>query len=293
MQIGKCKVQSGSEAGLPQRSLPVLLALALTGCETSFEPFEASERAFSLYGYLDAAEDVQFVRVTPLRDSLHARPEPLDAVVTLEDLGTGATDVWRDSLFFFADAPAHNFWSDAPIELGATYRLSVERGSDGATSAATFVMPDREPEIGAVFGMFSPTVTVEIRKTDVLVKAELIYAVQLLPNGLVAQRSLSYLDEASRFVDSDGDAGYTFDFNQVTNRDRLATLLGTPTFEVLSLDVAVASAGPDWPDFATIDPETLALPDVVGNVEGGVGFVGGVVSETVRILGTDAPASKR
>ena len=273
------------------RVATLLFALAFLGCETAFEPFEESERAFSLFGYVDAAADVQFVRVSPLRDSLHARAEPLDATVTMEHVGTGETSVWRDSLFFFEGAAAHNFWSDVPIELGATYRMAVERDSDGAVSTATFRMPDREPDVGAAFDMFSPAVSVEIRKTDVLVRAELVYTVEL-SSGVLARRTLSYLDEAIRFTDSEGDAGYAFEFNQTTARERVAELLGPSPFRVLAIDVAVASAGPDWPDFAAIERETLALPDAVGNVEGGVGFVGGVVSKTVRILGKGAPSSE-
>ena len=198
-------------------AVPLLALIVASGCETAFEPFEESERAFSLFGYVDAGADVQFVRVSPLRDSLYARAEPLDATVTLEHVGTGETSVWRDSLFFFEGAAAHNFWSDAPVELGATYRMAVERSSDGAVSAATFRMPDREPDVGAAFDMFSPAVSVEIRKTDVLVRAELVYTVEL-SSGVLAQRTLSYLDEAIRFTDSEGDAGYAFEFNQTTAR---------------------------------------------------------------------------
>ncbi|MGI9175800.1 MAG: hypothetical protein ACR2GR_10835 [Rhodothermales bacterium] len=274
-------------------TLPLLLTVPFVGgCETTFEPFQESDRAFSLFGYLDAAADVQFVRVTPLRNSLYARRGTLDATVTLEHLASGQTSTWRDSVVFFGEAPAHNFWSAEPVELGQTYRMTVWR-SDGAASAATFTLPDREPEPGAAFPMFSPTATVTIRKVDQLLKAELIYTVQILSSGDVAQRSFSYLDEASRYRDSDGDFGYTFSFDRAGIIERLAMTLGTPDFQVLALDLAVASAGPDWPDFATIDRETLALPDVIGNVEQGVGFVGGIVSKTVRILDNGEPSSKQ
>ena len=268
--------------------LAAAVLFVVIGCETSFEPFQKSDRAFSLFGYVDASADVQFVRVTPLRDSLYARRGALDATVSLEHLETGRTSIWRDSLFLFGEAPAHNFWSAEPVELGATYRMTAQR-SDGAASTATFTLPDREPDLGAVFPRSSPDATAEIRKVERLVKAELIYTVRLSLTGELAQRSLSYLDEASRFRDSEGDAGFTFLFNT----GRLETVLGTSAFEVLSIDLAAASAGPEWPDVATIDPETLALPDVIGNVEQGVGFVGGIVSKTVRILDTGEPPSKQ
>ena len=273
--------------------LPLLLVLsAVGGCETTFEPFQESDRAFSLFGYLDVAADVQFVRVTPLRDSLYARRGALDATVTLEHLGSGRTSVWRDSVIFFGEAPAHNFWSQEPVELGQTYRMTVLR-SDGAASTATFTLPVREPEPGAAFPMFSPTATVTIRKTDILVKAELIYTVQTAFSSDVTQRAFSYLDEASRYRDSEGDWGYTFSFDRAGILERLAITLGTTDFDVLALDLAVASAGPEWPDLATIDQETLALPDVIGNVEQGVGFVGGIVSKTVRLLGDGEPSSSQ
>ena len=42
----------------------------------------------------------------------------------------------------------------------------------------------------------------------------------------------------------------------------------------------VAAAGPDWPDLAAINDQTLALPNIVSNVEEGIGFLGGIISRT-------------
>ena len=269
--------------------LAAAVLFVVIGCETSFEPFQKSDRAFSLFGYVDASADVQFVRVTPLRDSLYARARRARCHGFAGAPGD-RTDVHLARLAF----PLRR-GSGAQLLVGGAGRagghLPDDRAarSDGAASTATFTLPDREPDLGAVFPRSSPDATAEIRKVERLVKAELIYTVRLSLTGELAQRSLSYLDEASRFRDSEGDAGFTFLFNT----GRLETVLGTSAFEVLSIDLAAASAGPEWPDVATIDPETLALPDVIGNVEQGVGFVGGIVSKTVRILDTGEPPSKQ
>lgn len=70
---------------------PALLAATLSvACEAPFDPFgENAIGPFSMYGYLDLNADIQWIRVTPIRQAGLAGPEPIDAVVTLEHLGTG------------------------------------------------------------------------------------------------------------------------------------------------------------------------------------------------------------
>jgi hypothetical protein len=88
-----------------RRLLPLLAGSALVaGCDHPFEPFQENTLGpFSVFGYLDLNADVQWVRVMPIRQTLLAEPGPIDAVVTLEHLGTGRVVTLRDSLFAYTD----------------------------------------------------------------------------------------------------------------------------------------------------------------------------------------------
>jgi hypothetical protein len=127
----------------------VLVAAALAaGCDDApFEPFaENAVGPFAIFGYLDLRADTQWVRVMPIRQNLLTAPDPIDAIVTLEHLGTGRVVTLRDSLFGFTDRElggvgyAHNFWTTEPVEPEATYRLVATR-SDGAATTATVETP--------------------------------------------------------------------------------------------------------------------------------------------------------
>jgi hypothetical protein len=132
-----------------RRSLVGLLLTTIlaSGCDHPFEPYQEDVGApFSIFGYLDLRADTQWIRVMPIRQSLLADPAPVDAVVTLEEVGSGRIVTLRDSLFAFEDrgvdgvAYAHNFWTTERIQPGTTYRLEAVR-SDGVASTATVETP--------------------------------------------------------------------------------------------------------------------------------------------------------
>jgi hypothetical protein len=55
------------------------------------------------------------------------------------------------------------------------------------------------------------------------------------------------------------------------------------TFTLVKVNVIVAAGNPDWPDFLTLDEESVAHPGIASNVEGGTGLLGGIVSDTVEV----------
>ena len=257
--------------------LPVLFAavLLLAHCDdTVLDPFKESNLHFSIGGFLDGGVDTQFVRVSPVRDSIFLGPGPLDASVTLEHLATGETTTWHDSVFFYkavgavSENIAHNFWSAAPLEPLATYRMTVAN-TDGVKSSATVTLPDTFP---------TPIVdgnTIKMRGIERLADVIVEYRMEELLSGRILTIPISYLEEVSRvqgefwvFVDRSGDE------SDINARFLIARL------QTLSIKITVAAAGPDWPDLTEIDRETLALPDVVSNIEDGVGFLGGIISKT-------------
>ena len=124
---------------------PALLAcLGLQACDASFDPFQEPGR-MSVYGALDASADTQWMRITPVRHMLRTTPDPLETTVTLQRVGTGRTVELRDSIVAFTTIGGlypeamwytHNYWTTEPIELGATYTVTVT-GADRATATVT------------------------------------------------------------------------------------------------------------------------------------------------------------
>ncbi|HZD06537.1 MAG TPA: hypothetical protein VE173_16610, partial [Longimicrobiales bacterium] len=104
-------------------SLPLLasafVAVVAAACDESFQPLALSEVPFSVFGYLDASADTQWIRVMPIRPLQVTSPDSFGATVSLEHLGTGRTVGLRDSVFRFADprhpelegAYVHDFWT--------------------------------------------------------------------------------------------------------------------------------------------------------------------------------------
>jgi len=71
-------------------------------CDDPFLPLAESEVQLSVFGYLDAAADTQWVRVMPIRPLALTSPDSFGIIVTLENLGSGQTVELRDSLFTYS-----------------------------------------------------------------------------------------------------------------------------------------------------------------------------------------------
>ena len=282
------KLQGGAgrgSLGLAWMGFVLGATLLMAGCETSFEAFEAGDQPFSLYGYLDSAADTQFIRVSPLRDSLFTRATPLDATLTLEHLASGQTSVWRDSLFRFRGGGlAHNFWSTEDVEPGGTYRMTITR-PDGAASTALVQLPPDFPTPTISILPFAPDVYITTIGVERLAEIRMTYHLRDVQTGRRTTLPRSFLDRLRPFSEANVE-GWSLQFIPDEVLADVQTLRG-PGLEVLSIDLFIAAAGPDWPDLEGIDLETLALPETVTNVEGGVGYVGGIVSKEAWIYRQD------
>ena len=248
--------------------------LALAACETEFEPFEQSDLTFSLFGVLDAAADTQFVRVADLRRPARVG-EPLDATVTLEHLGTGARTVLRDSVFVLAGGGVvHNVWTPERVAADAPYRITASRPGGTAATAElrtppTFPDPELDSGITLSTSVANPPRLQQVFFPGVEAFADLRIRYRLTSGTVV----VSYLDRA---VPMDG-GGFRIAFNAYEDAQRALTGRpgeGCPSLR--SAEVVVAATTAAWPDVLELDPEAAALPGTITNVEGGVGFVGGV-----------------
>ena len=133
------------------------LALVVAACDETFEPIAPTDLAFSVWGYLDASADTQWIRIMPIRPLKVTSPDTLDAVVTIEHIETGRIFELRDSLFHFTSrsdpalgaegAYLHNFWTVEDVEPGATYRFSARRAGKDPAEATVEVPPDYDVEV--------------------------------------------------------------------------------------------------------------------------------------------------
>ncbi len=116
--------------------------LCVAGCEEEVAGPGEVDEAFSLYGVFNPRLLTQTVLVAPVEDLLvPSSGDPLNAVVTSTDLGSGATYVWRDSVAANATGQLdHIFLADFTPGYGSRHRMEVIR-SDGKKSTVTVKVP--------------------------------------------------------------------------------------------------------------------------------------------------------
>lgn len=135
--------------------------MGVSGCDQEIDPFQSTEMAYSIYGHLDAHADTQWIRVAPFRTSIASTPDPVDATVTIEELGTGRIIEMIPALFSegsenFGDTLfAYNFWTVEPFEYLETYRLTARR-SDGSVASSVVQIPADHSHLPVVVGVAQP-----------------------------------------------------------------------------------------------------------------------------------------
>lgn len=257
------------------------LFVIIPGCNQPFDPFQENDRyLFSLFGYLDASADTQWVRVMPVRKTIFLEPKPIDVVVTLEHvMDGGKTVVLNDSLFHYGSgAYAWNFWTTMNLEPTQSYILKATR-SDGEYSSATVTLPNDFPQ---------PYI-----ETDPDRQLEYVYI-----SGIENLADV-HSNHRIRGKGSVNNLLYTFSHKQDTiavslQRDEYIVRISPSEattflkqyyeeepFDVLKREIFIANGGPNWPYYPNIDEEIIALPDGISNVENGVGYVAGIVSKTL------------
>jgi hypothetical protein len=250
-----------------------------SGCETTFDPFEDSDLAFSLFGYLDASTDTQYVRVGALRQSAFEETA-LDASVRLVDVRRGETVLLRDSLFRFSNgAVAHNFWTTYPIRAGETYRVEAVRADGVASSAIVRVpAPFPLPELEAGITLYSSPQFPPQAQSMVFFAIERFADLRIdyVLDDPDLTVTIPYLGRLSQTPSGQ----YFLAFNAYADVQKAVSgVAGSDACPALRrARVFIAAATPDWPEVLAFDPETQALPSVASNVANGLGYVGGVIT---------------
>ena len=135
----------------------ILTAITVAGCDEAFSPIAPSELQLSVFGYLDASADTQWIRVMPIRALMLTSPDSFGTVVTLEELGTGRMIELRDSTFRFSDLQnpdvgsegtyVHDFWTTERIQPGGAYRFSARLNGEEPAEAMVEIPRDHEAEV--------------------------------------------------------------------------------------------------------------------------------------------------
>lgn len=272
-------------------ALAVTIVL-LIGCETSFDPIKQNNRHYSVFGYLNASADTQYIRIEKLRDGQFASaPTELEAEVKLTNTTTGKTVTLRDSLFYFLGGTrsAHNFYTTADIVPTQSYRLDI-LGRE-TTSSDDVDIPEAFPE-PVVVDSLQLVRTVEISGIDRLILAKVIYHITTkclpgFPSGcspMQNQISFSYLQDTVKAFNGDIQVEIRLGNDLLEIENDYPPRQGERSFIVDKVEFIVAAGTDDWPDFLSLDEEAAAVPGTASNIEGGVGFLGGTVTDTLVLI---------
>lgn len=285
---------------LPFQALrPKFLALlisayvfVLSGCDTTFvDPFANDTNFFTIYGFLDEANNLpgtraHAVRVVPITRRAEAITSPadpqanIDARVFVINVFNGQETEWRHTLQRFSETEyGHVYRSNMPIAQNTLYRIEVRRSDGIVTSAETLVpavstiniIQDPQPRID--------TATNEIHQGILIPNVSNLWNIDLTyyisgsgcftttPINVAYGRPGSFDGEGWRF-----EANVTSDLRGIDIGENMALDL---TLCSIGLDVRVPDT--EW-DLSNAEPgvELPAFSTVPSNVENGLGFFGSV-----------------
>jgi len=271
--------------------IAVPLAAWLVGCDATIETIEPDERYnYSVFGYLDVAADTQWIRVDDINDGeVQGIARDFNAQVRLTNTSSGRGVMLRDSLTLVSGRlEVFNFWTTEPIEPSTTYRVEVLEDGEVKTEATTTTPPDqiayrtyfRRAPSPFYFDLLVASVP-RLAGARLVLEAENACVDDALTTTVASDAfplSREYLPGTFQVRFRWADA------LRVAAREECAQLVSD------NIDITLTSAGPDWPELASInalDTRELVLPDRISNVTGGHGYVGGIVTKRLTVNVTD------
>lgn len=263
--------------------LIVCVIFLYTGCDPSFEAVKQNDRHFSVFGYLNASADTQYVRIEKLRDGMPGdTPSDLEAKVSLTNVTTNQTVTMQDSVYeYYLRGKAHNFYTTMDVSPNQKYRLKVN--GEGGNSSAELEIPEAFPKPEVLESSKFQTIF-KMQGINRLVGIKTIY--QTCQNCFCNQTirfAYSHLQDTLHM--DDGSVKAEIDLLE----EKKKIFLNYPEnkdYSILRYDVVVASGMPNWPNYADLDPEEAILPNVATNVNNGVGYIGGIVTDTLTMIDT-------
>lgn len=270
----------------------IAIGLFLTGgisCTNSFEPFQDNDKFnFTVFGFLDASADTQWVRIAPAREQFESLNFIPEMTITLQQVDNSESVLMNKTLVPFQQGfNAVNAWSDIDIKPDYTYRLTAE-ADDGKSSSVTITIPSDFPT-PILAKIQRPTLEPEflllIEDVEHLVDVQSRWYTRVSTSDWSEDRLFSFSNKQN--ARSVGTNRYTVSLDPDEERERifresLVASIPDGKIEILHHQVFVASGGPEWDDrIPTMDDVTYALPESISNVENGLGYMVGVFSKTI------------
>ena len=278
------------------RWIPVLVLIvagSFSGCDdTLIDPFNNDERYFTVYGYLDMLETQHHLRVVPVtrfaEDIESTSGEfDIDAQVFTTDMMTGTRTQWEHTYALLEDGTfGHVFKAQFLVQANRTYKLEIVRSDGKVTTAETSVpvvhtatLFEKGP---VVFEQDSSFVYQDLHIPQITSPWEvnLIYLWSIdginrrifVPYGRPGFRTddgwqmrINLSDDQEAVKEN---VQWSIDQGMIPNGD---------TYNVNAMGVQIRMLDKSWdPPNGVFDPEVLAQPGIMSNVQNGYGFFGSV-----------------
>jgi hypothetical protein len=266
------------------------IVLFAGACEEDVASPSGVEEPYSMYGILNPRLTTQTIMVSPIEPLLFDFPDSIDAKVASIDLASGEKHVWQDSVTVNETGRLdHVFRSSFRPAFGSRHRVEVTR-SDGATSSVEVDIPVE--------------VTVEQEDTGTrklivyvrgdafrLIRVDVVYYVRHYANTCDTPEgsyAFSYTGREKKRPDGwrvEIDLGihydllesyYHIDFPEVNHYKCIGACENPAALALMNVKLSITVGNEAWnPPGGEFDPNVLAQPGTMNNVENGYGFVSG------------------
>jgi hypothetical protein len=248
----------------------------LAACDETFVPLQPLETELSIFGYLDASADTQWVRVTRIRPLATTTRTPLDGLVSAEHLGNGQVLEFRDSLIWYRTADVggegvylNNFWTAERVEPGSTYRFAVAREGKPTAEALIEIPPEFEIELALRQHNLDTTFVIlegvrHLAFVDLITRLEDDCGPWTHRNRL---REILSLGDVQRVVQTAGEP--------IRSRPGCGALI------IWGSEYRIVASGEEWPTGVDYLTGRLSVLDAPSNIRHAIGFLAGVLTRTI------------
>lgn len=263
----------------------------ISSCGDTFEPFQENDKFFfTMYGFLDASADTQWVRISPVRGTFDAPPEIPDMKVILEDLADGSAVLMENKLVQFGNQfNVINSWTDKVIQAGHTYSIKAQN-PNGSQSQAIVTIPASFP-IPKLLTISVPGIPSEfflfIDDVDHLADVQSRWHYRLSTPFWEEERFEVFSLKERTIEVEETPGSYLVELTPDEEKEYImdnSLVLSIPggQIEFLENQIYIASAGPEWDEnVSNLDDLIYNLPDGFSNVENGLGYMVGIFSRNI------------
>lgn len=269
----------------------LLLIPMINSCEDTFEPFEVNDKFFfTMYGFLDASADTQWVRISPVRGTFDAPAEIPDMEVTIEDMSDGSSILMNKKLVQFGNQfNAINVWTDEKLKSGNTYQIQASN-PNGTKSEVAVTIPDPFPVpklLTITVPGLPPDFFLLIEDVERLADVQSRWHYRLSTPFWEEERFHVFSLKESVSEDERVESSYRLELDPDKEKELImesSLVLSIPGGEIEFLEnqYFVASAGPEWDEnVSNLEDLIYTLPDGFSNVEDGLGYMVGIYSRNI------------